>query len=180
MRVSLRLVEPGAVDKPARSGVRALLAAADDEFLPAISARVDTMTLPDGTARLGFGVDAYAAALANEEWILAEILGSVVGVISYRRDHLDRRLPDVIRCTYVTTLIVRRDQRRRGIGRSLYLALSRSLCPTDLIGVQTWSANQGHLELLHALGFVLAATEVDARGPGLDTVLFVRAAAAVE
>lgn len=171
--VRVRRAAPGGL----APDLRRLLAAADAEFVPPLSARTSTtqQTLTPSSVVGGPGLDAYLAAVLTQQLLVAEAGGAVLGLLSWRPDHTvvvpghDPLGP----LAYVTTVVVAPAARGQGAGRALYVALLRELAGGP-VATRTWSRNDAHLALLASLGFVEVVRLPDDRGPGLDTVYLYR------
>jgi len=178
------LVEPGASAPPdVHQGVRELLAEVDREFVPALSARADTLLLPSGRGPgggLGRGpgagpsepsLDRYLQAMESEAWLGARD-DDVVGLLSFLARHEDPHLASWSPSLYVTTLAVRRHARHTGIGAALYDALEQVARERGVryLATRTWSTNVAHLRILRARGFADADRVDGGRGAGIDTL----------
>ena len=162
--------------------LRRLLADADDEFVPPLSARRDTLEARLGPERAqAAGIDRYLAAVLEQQLLIAQDVTGVVGLLSYRPGHVvtvDGHDP-VGPAAYVSTIVVAPRARRRGLARALYEALfdeARHEVGGGAVATRTWAGNESHLTLLAHLGFVELIRLPDDRGPGVDTVYLSRAA----
>lgn len=169
---------------PEDEAIWQLLLAADEEFVPPLSTRESTTqaalrpaTQAEDDA-MGEGPVQYFEALQDQQFILAREKRSsaVVGFLSFRAGH---RLPAPApegHHLYVSTVIVGRDHRRRGITRAMY---QRLLAEAALLGqgvaTRTWSTNTGHLRLLEQIGIAEVLRLPDHRGTGIDTLYLARA-----
>lgn len=161
-----------------------LLLAADEEFEPPLSSRESTTQVvlrPASQAEDGATAEGpvqYFETLRDQQFILAREKRSseVVGFLSFRADH---RLPAPVsegRHLYVSTVIVGRDHRRRGITRAMYQRLlTEGARLGQGVATRTWSTNTGHLRLLELLGIAEVLRLPDHRGPGIDTLYLARA-----
>ncbi|MBO3101914.1 GNAT family N-acetyltransferase [Cellulomonas fengjieae] len=148
-----------------------LLTGADEEFVPPLSSRTGTLQSALGPATARAGIDAYLAAVLDQELLVAQDVDGVLGFLSYRPDHVvavDGRRP-IGPVAYVTTIVVAPTARGRGVGRALYRALLDGPAGRA-VATRTWSGNASHLALLASLGFAEVIRLPDDRGPGLDTV----------
>lgn len=133
-----------------------LLGECDGDFVPPISSR------PEGIA-------GYAGFLWDERLVLAVTdHGDVAGVLSYIPDF---RADDGGKVAYVTTLCVLPGLRGRGIARRLY-GLVETHARNDRVMLSTWSTNKAQLHLMEALGYSERRRVRDARGRGVDTIVF--------
>ena len=159
-----------------REGVKALLFAADKEFVPPLSSRSGTTQteLEEAPAQES-GPEQYFRSMSAQAFVIAEKGGCVQGFMSYIPDReleLDGR---TLICDYVSTIVVDPAQRGKGLTGQMYRKLIKTRSG-KCIATRTWSENHAHLHLLKALGFELALTIPDDRGPGVDTVYYVHKA----
>lgn len=164
------------LSETARRGVFALLAAADHEFVPPLSARRGTTQKDLLTAAApADGIAAYFAQLAGQACVLAMEESRVCGFLSFIPDHMLDALTPPLRCDYVSTIVVDPACRGRGITAEMYRTLF-SARPGHSAATRTWSQNHAHLAVLRRLGFTPALTLADDRGPGIDTVYYIKTA----
>ncbi len=158
-----------------------LLVAADREFVPPLSSRNDTTQADlDGAPAADApapGPTAYLASLLEQDLLVAEAGGRVVGLASFRPHHRVT-LPDgavLEPVTYLSTLIVDAEARGLGVARGLYALLDEVAAAVGApIVTRTWSTNHAHGRVLAAVGLRELARIVDDRGPGVDTVYYVK------
>lgn len=165
---------------PARveGSLRRLLTEADGDFVPPLSARTSTVQTDLGAARPAAGVEPYLTSLMDQELLVAEQGGDVLGFASYRPHHtIDvAGHPPIGPVCYLTTIIVSRGARGSGLGRALYGGLIAAADRiAEPLATRTWSGNDAHIALLTDLGLAEAIRLPGHRGPGLDTVYYVRA-----
>ena len=174
----LKLYAPGELDDQDTEALWQLLVAADNEFVPSLSSRGDTTTkrLVTDTSSSRDGPRRYFNDTLSQ-WIIFGLTNQrVVGMMSfiphYNADILGNWSP----CSYLSTLIVDKSYRRRGVARHLYgFLIEHSRKIGDVaVGTRTWSTNVGHLAILDDLGFIPAKTIPDHRAPGVDTIYFAR------
>ena len=97
----------------------------------------------------------------------------MLGFLSFRPDYVADVFQDQLPCAYVSTIVVRKDARRKGITSQLYEdPLSGEYHKSDHVATRTWSENQGHISLLEKEGFDLMLCIPNDRGIGIDTVYF--------
>ena len=180
MRLDLKLYAPGELDNAGVEALWQLLVAADDEFVPSLSERRDTMTkrLVTDKPNSHDGPRGYFNDTQLQWIIFGSVNQRVVGMMSFIPHYNADILRDWSPCSYLSTLIVDKSYRRCGIARRLY----RCRCLIDYsrkigdvaVATRTWSTNVGHLALLDDLGFVPATIIPDHRAPGVDTIYFAR------
>ncbi len=152
--------------------MRQLIAAVDEEFLPPLSARMDTLALAHPAGQSTAGLEAYLQALEREQWLLALDGEDLVGLLSFIPQHEDVTVSDYSPAAYVTTIAVKQCVRRAGIGMALYARLREDALErgTRYLLTRTWSTNASHLRLLSRLGFRQVGSVRDQRALGVDTV----------
>jgi len=161
-----------------RQQVYALICEADDAFHPPLRARTPEqgLSVGDGAEQDG-RPDGYWASIQSHALIVAQDdAGAVVGMMSVARDKPLEAL-DRVATAYLSTLIVTESARGQGLARRLYgqlFDLAGQWSPTPVTATRTWSTNTAHLPLIAQLGFAEALRLKDDRGPGIDTVYFVK------
>jgi len=157
-----------------KNDVWELIKASDTEFVPPLSSRVDTtQTDLHGKSEKKEPTE-YFESLLEQSFVLSVEDGRVIGFLSFRPDHRlkNEHGLDLI-CNYVSTIIVAKDQRRKGYTENMYRALIRST-RGKTIATRTWSQNTAHILLLEKLGFELLMRIPDDRGEGIDTVYYAK------
>lgn len=161
-------------------GVRRLLVASDDEFVPPLSAREGT-TQRDGLAdasdadSVDRSIDAYHSQCVSQHLIVCHDGGDLRGFMSFRDGYRTPELDGFQPSNYVSTIVVAPEHRRRGVAREMYeriLSELPSKIQSPYVTTRTWSTNRSHLSLLEELGFENVATLPDDRGDGIDTVYY--------
>ena len=175
----LKLYAPGELDGADTEALWQLLVAADDEFVPSLSSRGEgagERLAPDVPSASG-GPRGYFDEIRSH-WIIFGLANQrVIGMMSFIPHYSNDILRDWSPCSYLSTLIVDKPYRRRGVARWLYGYLidhSREMGDVT-VGTRTWSTNVGHLALLDNLGFAPVKMIPDHRAPGVDTIYFARA-----
>lgn len=164
---------PGDASSVFSDGVWKLLRAVDDEFVPRLSSRTDTVATGSG---VGGAIAVYMDAVRSESWVVATESSVVVGVASflagYRQPPLEQWAPSA----YVTTIAVVKERRRQGIATAMYAELARAAERAGLswVTTRTWSTNASHLGVLRRLEFEEVVSISAQRGPGVDTVYLAR------
>lgn len=155
-----------------------LLTESDKEFVPPLSSRNSTQQSSfDTSASEGTVPKEYFDNLLKQQFILAKDAETVVGFLSFLPEKdlaalTGLTLPPV---NYVSTIIVNKSFRGHGITRQMYHCLIENAGGFP-IATRTWSTNFGHLHILQEEGFKLIHTITDDRGPGIDTVYYMRPA----
>lgn len=162
-----------------RQAVRRLVWEADREFVPPLSART-----PEANLSVGAGVDCdpepevYWDDVQSHALLTAKdaVGGAVLGLMTV---DLGRPMPPLglVATAYLSTVIVAPQARGRGVARRLYERLfdqTRAIDAAGQVVTRTWSTNASHRPLLDRLGFEVALRIPDDRGPGIDTLYFVK------
>ena len=152
-----------------KQDIWALLCAADGEFVPPLSARTQTTQAHLSGGKAQSAPQAYFEGLLKQSFLLAEEDGAVVGFLSFIPVRRDLGFA----CNYISTIIVEKSHRNRGITSQMYRKLFEISGNTP-IATRTWSQNAAHIALLGKLGFREHSRIPNDRGEGVDTVYFVR------
>ncbi|QSG02937.1 GNAT family N-acetyltransferase [Natranaeroarchaeum sulfidigenes] len=163
-------------------GIRELLVAADDEFVPRLSAREGTTQregLADAssadTEDVGDAIESYHSQCLDQHLIACHDRGDIRGFMSFREGYRTSELEGYQPSNYISTVIVSPDYRRRGFARKMYKRILSDLPPgieCPYVTTRTWSTNHSHLSLLEELGFENVTNLPDDRGDGIDTVYY--------
>jgi len=168
-------VEYVADPRPYASEIRRLLAAAEDEFVPPLSARQGTTQTDGLDEQRNDALDEYYEQCIDQSFVLARDGEDVFGFLSFRPDYAIDELGAYTPADYVSTIIVDPEHRREGYARKLYHELLTDV-PEDVrepyVTTRTWDSNDRHLDLLSDLGFELLTRIEDDRGEGIDTVYY--------
>jgi ribosomal protein S18 acetylase RimI-like enzyme len=165
------------ISDPASYGdeIRRLLAAADEEFVPPLSAREGTTQTEGLSEQRNDALNEYYEQCIDQSFILAHGGETVYGFLSFRQGYDIEELGQYTPSTYVSTIIVDPTARREGHARAMYRELLTNL-PAEIrdqyVTTRTWSTNDRHLSLLDDLGFELLKRVKDDRGDGIDTVYY--------
>lgn len=173
MITTLLVSSPSAARGALHEGVWALLRDVDDEFVPRLSSRSDTVsTVPSVDTTLA----AYVDALRMESWIVASDSAGVVGVVSFVSGYCQPPLERWAPSAYVTTVAVTGARRRQGVATAMYekLIIGAREAGLPWVTTRTWSTNTSHLGLLRQLGFREVMRMSADREPGVDTVYLAR------
>lgn len=162
----------------AKDGIWRLVQEADEEFIPPLSTRATTLgnAAEDSDESTGPGPVGYYESLMQQDFILAMVGRHIAGFMSYVPNCILEEESNIEGPSlYVTTLIVGKDWRGYGLTRKFYAELLRQ---AEIIGqpvtTRTWSSNGAHRNILRSMGFRVTATVPDDRGPGIDTLFFVK------
>ena len=175
--MALEIICQECLDEKYRESVWKLLKDADQEFVPPLSSREKTtqksLIPKEGEVGDSRGPVKYFEQMLGQAFLLAIKEGEVHGFMTYIPDHELLLKDRLINCNYISTIIVAPKSRRQGITRRMYGTLFQ-ISQGKAVATRTWSTNKEHLELLHELKFQLAACLTDDRGPGIDTVYYVK------
>lgn len=158
-----------------KQDIWALLVAADAEFVPPLSSRTQTTQTALSGGEAGASPRQYFLGLLQQSFLLTEENGRVVGFLSFRPAYrFEKNGMDFV-CNYISTIIVAKSHRKQGLTSKMYGKLFEISGKTPIV-TRTWSENAAHIALLHKLQFREILRIPDDRGPGIDTVYFLRAA----
>ena len=153
--------------------VRNILYKADNEFVPPLSARASTTQSDLKSETNQHTLSNYFDAMSKQSFILAMDEDRVVGFLSYIPNHPVQLEDDEVICSYASTIVVDENARGQGITEGMYKKLF-DITKDKRVGTRTWSQNHAHIHILEKMGFELALTLKDDRGPGVDTVYYIR------
>lgn len=137
---------------------------ADADFVPPLSGRQSTVQNNLNGINVGQHAlpTAYFEQLKQQSNLLAVENGKLAAFMSY--------MPGHELGYYVSTIIVDKKLRNRGIAKSLYEEMI--LCGKLPLATRTWSRNYAHLHILEQLGFEKIKTIKNDRAEGIDTVYY--------
>jgi len=150
-----------------------MLTDADDEFFPPLSARNST-TQSDllSGEKSENGVLSYFEELKKQKFMVATEEGRLLAFVSFKENYTndeikENNLPNI----YLSTLIVKKDARGRGITSKMYEKLFDAYKDVNVF-TRTWSTNIAHIKILEKFNFKTFRVLKDDRAEGVDTVYF--------
>jgi len=157
--------------------VRQLLVAADDSFVPPLTAP-ERAGMSRASGQPGpTDIDDYVDACVGRPMIGALDDGRLVGFASFEPMVESEPLADYTPTNHLTVLVVDEAYRNRGLATEFYGFLFESL-PAEhhkpAVSTKTWSTNEAHLAILDALDFECVHRVENDRAPGVDTVYYAR------
>ena len=153
-----------------------LLAAADEEFVPPLSARNSTTQQNLTETVKGDSIAQYFDQLKQQRFAAVFDEGQLIGFVSYRENYTCPEIsPETLPNIYLSTLVVSPRARGKGVTTALYGKLFSEYERVNIF-TRTWSTNFAHIKILEKYGFVLICTLKNHRGPGIDTVYFQKTA----
>jgi ribosomal protein S18 acetylase RimI-like enzyme len=149
-----------------------LLRLCDKEFVPPLSSRASTTQSELRPAQEHRGIEAYCAAMLEQEVLCALDGDKLLGFVSYRKDHTcdeisDDQFPNI----YISTLIVSPCARGQGLTKQMYEIIFKKHSDRKIF-TRTWSKNHAHIAILKKFGFREHIRKKNDRGDGIDTVYF--------
>ena len=159
-----------------REQIRELVWMADEEFVPALSARYSTTQkdLPSLEVEKNRGPQNYFEEMIQQSFLVHVEAGKIVGFISYIPQYLLRIPGDEkgYMVQYISTIIVHPKYRNKGITEKMYTEMQHMA--TLPLATRTWSTNYVHIRILNKLQFEVIATIENDRGNNIDTVYFMK------
>lgn len=157
--------------------VRRLLVAADDSFVPPLTAP-ERAGMSRASGQPGpADIDGYVEACLDRPMVGALDDGQLVGFASFEPMVDSEPLDSFTPTNHLTVLVVDESYRNQGLATDFYRYLFGSL-PVDqqqsAVSTKTWSTNGAHLAVLDALDFECVHRVPDDRAPGVDTVYYAR------
>lgn len=152
-----------------------MLTAGENEFFPPLSARSSTTQATfSGSAKSANGIKRYFEEMKKQRLLVAVENGVLLGFVSFKENYTTdvigaKHLPNI----YISTLLVSPSARGKGLTRQMYTALFKLYADRNIF-TRTWSSNTAHIHILAKFGFKTLCTLKDDRGPGIDTVYFIR------
>ena len=150
-----------------------LLVDSDEEFFPPLSMRNSTtqsnLTVGEKSED---GILNYFEELKKQKIMVAHENDKLLGFVSDREDYVNseigmEELPDI----YISTLVVNRDARGKGITGEMYKNLFDVYKNVNVF-TRTWSTNFAHIKILSKFDFEVFRVLKDDRAKGVDTVYF--------
>lgn len=154
-----------------------LLVMANKEFVPALSARKSSKQKRlDQTKTIitGEPLEYYNAIKTQNFLGVINKDNLLVGFMTYISGYDIEELGDINPTAYVTTVIVEKGHRNRGITTALYANLQQEVIESGLkhISTRTWSSNYSHIHILTKLGFAEVKLLKNHRGDGIHTIYY--------
>lgn len=150
-----------------------LLAESDNEFVPPLSSRSSTTQKNLNETTQYADTSRYFEKMKTQQFILAIYKNKVAGFLSYIPGIIIEELCEWGEIEYVSTIIVRKNMRKKRIATNLYRVLIERSSSRKIV-TRTWSTNTGHINLLGKLAFNEILRIENGRGEGIDTVYFGR------
>ena len=147
----------------------------DAEFVPPLSKRRSTTQNNLTGEGAENGIEAYFSEMIKQDITGVFENNELIGFVSYRKNYTSEiifssELPNI----YISTLVLSRQSRGRGITKELYSYLFNTLFPESSIFTRTWSTNIAHTRILSYFGFSELLRIENDRGDGIDTVYYKR------
>lgn len=170
----MEIIYTASLNEEQKKQVFEILCETDREFIPPLSYREDTkqknLYVQQSETKPPY---IYFEKVTKQSNLLAMEEGHVVGFMSFEEDYFLELEEKSYETLYMSTLIVRKESRRKGISSRLYEELLKRFQDRNII-TRTWSTNVSHIGLLEKLGFQMIECIRNDRGPGIDTVYYGR------
>ena len=156
-----------------KSDIIEMLKESDADFVPPLSARRSTLDTSFSATATEDGILSYYENM-NKQMILGAIENDrLIGFVSYRENFTNDSIgEDSFPNIYISTLVLCRSERGRGITRLMYDNLFSICYPDRTVLTRTWSTNIAHTRILTKFGFCELKRIKDDRGEGIDTVYY--------
>ncbi len=139
--------------------IKELLMLADKEFVPPLSLRHSSSQLNFNNKQKTENIENYLNDILKQENILVidDEKDKIVGFLSFKFDYIlnfddERKFGLEKNNIYISTIIVNKKYRGRGITYSMYKLLL-SKFPQKYLYTRTWSGNNSHIFILNKLDF---------------------------
>lgn len=151
-----------------------LLSAADEEFVPPLSARNSSVQKDFSQSVKGDSIAQYFEQLKGQRFAGVFEDGELIAFVSYKEDYTCAEIPrEELPNIYISTLIVSPKARGKGVTTALYSKLFSHYENVNIF-TRTWSTNYAHIKILQKYGFDTIKVLKNDRGNGIDTVYFKR------
>jgi len=156
------------------SDIIELLKESDKDFVPPLSQRRSTLDKSFSSLNSSESdVVSYYSEMKEQKILAAFDEGEFIGFVSFREDYLsDEIAPSELPNIYVSTLVLSRKARGKGVTKKMYSYLFDELYPNNNVFTRTWSTNVSHTKILDYFGFTEILRKRDDRGVGIDTVYY--------
>jgi len=155
-----------------------LLCACDQDFVPPLSQR-------ESSTQKGFAENAgeakpyrYFEVMRQQHFTAArDENGKMVAFLTFKPRYTCAELAEYGENNYMTTACVFPEHRGHRLVTQLYDIVESGLpedMQTDYVTTRTWSTNAAQMHAFPKRGYQVVATLPDDRGPGVDTVYFVK------
>ncbi len=159
-----------------RQTIIEMMEESDNDFIPPLSKR--TSTTQQNLLEENVGENSVIPYFnqMNEQMILGAFEEeNLLGFVSFKENYVneiieEKFLPNI----YLSTLILKKEARGRGLTQKMYDFLFNNLYPDRSIFTRTWSTNFAHLKILSKFGFQCIKTIPNDRGNQIDTVYFAK------
>ena len=153
--------------------IKALLKESDNDFLPPLSKRGSTLDKSFSQSLNKNGILSYFEEMQKQEILGAFEEENLIGFVSYRLNFTsdiitEENLPNI----YVSTLVLSKSARGRGLTKVMYSHLFNELYADRSVFTRTWSTNAAHTKILSGFGFSELYRKKNDRGDGIDTVYY--------
>lgn len=149
-----------------------LLMKCDNEFYPSLSERRKER-FPNKNQKELLGI--YLKEKDKHHHLLAYKEETLIGYVNFMPLY---NLPDIKgyeKSIHIDTTCVHPEYRSNGIAQVLYKYMESEITKelnTKVITRETWSLNKKQLHLYNKLGYSVLSVEKDARGKGIDSLLY--------
>lgn len=166
-------------DKYWKNQIKNFIDIYDSDFIPPLSSRQTSLDNSFHNTDIDKNdKNNYFESIIKQSFILCVEDEKLIGFMSFKMDYLPECIGDKKEkplYVYVTTIIIDKNSRGKGIARNLYIELCTHFYNKKIIiSTRTWSHNYGHLSVLNKMGFKRVLTINNDRGEGVNTVYFIK------
>lgn len=153
--------------------ILSMLYEADEDFVPPLSARNSTTQKNlSAVSDTENGVKSYFDELKKQKFMVCTEDNTLLAFVSYKEDYINDEISeDFLPNIYISTLIVKKEGRGKGITTSMYGVLFEKYKDRNIF-TRTWSTNAAHIKVLSKYGFNILTVLKNHRGNGIDTIYF--------
>ena len=146
-----------------------LLKNSDNDFIPPLSARVDT--LHKMNKKQNGSLTKFFEEIIKESFLLLLNNGKIEGFFSFLKDHHLKLNEQIVICDYITIILIDSKCRNKGYTKKMYKVFLNKRKGRK-VATRTWSLNYAHMHILDTLGFKLVQIDKDDRGVNIDSVYY--------
>lgn len=148
----------------------------DQDFVPPLSQRFSTsQTDFVGSINEKDGLISYLDDMVQHCMLGAFEGDRLIAFVAYKENLVNEVISeDTLPNIYLCTLILRHSARGQRLTQKLYSHLFEVLYPECDVFTRTWSTNLAHLHILDRFGFEEILRKENDRGPGVDTVYYIK------
>lgn len=159
-------------NKVQKEDILNLLLQCDNEFYPSLSERRKERFPNKNQKEL---LEVYLNDKDKHHHLLSYLEETLVGYVNFMPEYDLPNIKGYEKSIHIDTTCVHPKYRSNGIAQVLYRYMENEITKelnTKVITRETWSLNKKQLHLYKKLGYSVLSVEKDARGEGIDSLLY--------